>query len=104
MTGLADSHLRRTAELPPGRLVPGQHREPTPIPQVAEVREPQVIRLVQNLYSERTVVPPPAPAVPPRVTTARVPPPGASVSTMAAPCAAAISRGMANPRPADPLA
>ena len=43
-----------------------------------------------------------APAVPPRVTTARVPPPGASVSTMVALCAVAISLAMAQPEPGRP--
>lgn len=56
----------------------------------------------KNLYTERTVVSPPAPAVPPMVTTARVPPSSASVSTMVVPCATAISRAIASPRPADP--
>lgn len=56
----------------------------------------------QNLYTERTVVSPPTPSVPPIVTTARVRPSSASVSTMVAPCAAAISSAIASPRPADP--
>jgi hypothetical protein len=67
-----------------------RRRAPTPIPQIGEVREPRFIGFAQNLYTERTVGSPPAPAVPPIVTTARVPPFSVSVSTIEAEPAHAV--------------